>query len=278
MPRRVAPWVVREPLAPPGFPWAVPLLIAMGCENVTTTPAEKGANGQVVVLDSTATSAMEIPTEAPLAETLVEGDGIIIDDAPPVSNSARAAESFVLELASETLMEQQCRTWIDAPESQLQVTDLEVRILRSDSDEVGELLARTLPEQCSPVLDLGPMAILVSFDGGTPETAPSPVPSDAGLGPALGDSDVLWDAAVRSDAGLDAGSEVDSPPAEGEPTDGGEGFAEIDLAVEGWHLTNVSDGLWLEFCPNACYTVTRVPNGRVSVTVWYRVTPSEGAK
>jgi hypothetical protein len=276
MPRSVAPGFTMRANAPPTRFSLAMVLLALGCENVTTRSAEQGASGQVVAADVATTEGVTTTSGPVVGPTPTQSpDDVLVPAAPSRDPVAPSRSSFGLEIDSETLFERQCRVWIDAPESDLEVTDLEVRAFTADSEDVGVLLARTEPPSCSATASTEIPSAVAAADATAPSSSPDRTASvsDAGVPP---------DAGTGGDSGPDRGLEIDSGPegVRGPLRDGGlnSRFEEVDLAVEGWDLTHVSDGLWLEFCVNACYTLTRIPHGRVSVTVWYRVKRTAGAR
>jgi hypothetical protein len=135
-----------------------------------------------------------------------------------------------------------CSLWLDGTQSPIVTDDLEVKYYRDGTAAPGSGFAvpYTSPETCSAVTVRLPSGEL---DAGALSVA------DAG---AAGDSGAF-------DGSTDAGRD--------------EAFANVDLALEGWHFDESLDGVLFQLCPNACATVRR-EGGLLVLDVVYAVRPA----
>lgn len=148
------------------------------------------------------------------------------DPNPVAESDDGRAKSLVIPADELADPGQGCSVWLDTADSGVLEQDISVRYLPPSDAGLHETTIPSLsPLACSavPTREPGRDGGMGTRDGGV-STRDAGAPKDAG-------------------AGSYAGPSL------------GPAFALVDLGLEGWFLTKDAQGLWLELCANACFTV-----------------------
>jgi hypothetical protein len=211
---------------------ALGALLTCGCRNVET-PVDADQSGAM----ARSPAAAAQPAGAPMGPV----DGVF-EGSP--GSAATAPDAEPIATAAATASEPQPNGDIVGSSSEAPAEQKTLEVASSDWQSAETACRVWLDRAPSELL---PEDLRVTFRGAdeapveVPFTAAESCTSARALGSAPPD-------AGRSDAGTPEPGDAATPAVDSNPV-------VVNLALEGWFLGEDVDGLWLEFCPNACHTV-----------------------